>query len=294
MGDEGLPSSAIFDFLPEPAVEETPFRREFVLPPSQMFQNIRYYTARYPWFGPATSEQMKDNCFFVLPTLYTVCAEWLVLCHKIKQCLSCYETKYHVHDTILTQDRRYWRSESNWRGYLPQWKNMVDETLEQVIAAEDKYATSSKAKEMFVDLISDFKRIQSMMSEFQVRVDRIETRKIAAQQHEAATQSVAESHRVTRLTWLATIFIPLTFVSSLFSMTDDVGRIMGTFRMYFGIAVPLAIASLLVIRWGSPAVKPIYEYTLILKFYMQIYFTRFREPLRQKREERKRAAMGLD
>jgi fatty acid desaturase len=88
-----------------------------------------------------------------------------------------------------------------------------------------------------------------------MRVDRIQDRGNAEMQLGAARESFAESYGVVRLTWLATIFIPRTFMSGLFSMTEDVGSRKGTFKTYFAAAIPLAVCSLIAARWGSLIVQ---------------------------------------
>lgn len=63
-------------------------------------------------------------------------------------------------------------------------------------------------------------------------------------------QSLAESRNHVRLTWLATVFIPLTFVTGFFSMNEDLGALSGISKTYFEAAVPIAVGSLLIALRG--------------------------------------------
>jgi hypothetical protein len=57
------------------------------------------------------------------------------------------------------------------------------------------------------------------------------------------------------LTWLATIFIPLTFLSGLFSIDSNLGSLANSFKTYFELAIPLAIAALSVARYGGTVIR---------------------------------------
>jgi Mg2+ and Co2+ transporter CorA len=53
-----------------------------------------------------------------------------------------------------------------------------------------------------------------------------------------ANQSLEENHSLARLSWLATIFIPATFIAGLFSMSNDLTAQLTTFKVYFSVALP--------------------------------------------------------
>ncbi|KAH0559527.1 hypothetical protein GP486_003956 [Trichoglossum hirsutum] len=55
-------------------------------------------------------------------------------------------------------------------------------------------------------------------------------------------RSIIETKSITRLTYLALVFVPLTFVSSLFSMSGDVLPGKKNFWIYFAVAIPLTIS----------------------------------------------------
>jgi CorA-like Mg2+ transporter protein len=61
-------------------------------------------------------------------------------------------------------------------------------------------------------------------------------------------RSLAETRGITRLTHLALIFVPLTFLSSLFSMTGDLAPGKQQFWVYFAVTVPTVGVVFLVAR----------------------------------------------
>jgi Mg2+ and Co2+ transporter CorA len=72
-----------------------------------------------------------------------------------------------------------------------------------------------------------------------------------------AITSLQESHRaveqnryLTRLTYLAAIFVPMSFVSSFLSMTPNVRELTETFKLYFILSLPLTFVALSVVQWA--------------------------------------------
>jgi Mg2+ and Co2+ transporter CorA len=54
-------------------------------------------------------------------------------------------------------------------------------------------------------------------------------------------QAFLETTNLSRLTYLALVFVPLTFTCSLFSMGGDVGPGSSHFWVYFAVAIPLLL-----------------------------------------------------
>jgi len=243
------------NWLPLPDTESTSS--------DQLFTSSRWYTdiiqrsAAYPWFDPSVLTDAAILRRIDLPVFYTVCAEWFVACEYVRACLGQIEQDLDSSSVLVSRDLQINRALvrlSTWRRQVPFWREMVDETLEQSLPTAARLTSAIGAPQSnqdFDDITSDFKRVLHTLNELQTRIDRLSDRGNAEMQIAAARQGLTESHNLARLTWLATIFVPLTFMSGLFSMTDDLSAISGTFHTYYKVAIPLAVGSLLVARWGS-------------------------------------------
>ncbi|KAF2818617.1 hypothetical protein CC86DRAFT_433081 [Ophiobolus disseminans] len=100
-----------------------------------------------------------------------------------------------------------------------------------------------------------FQRVQHLLNELQGRVDRMSNKCYAGMQLVAARQGIAESHHIGRLTWLATVSVPFSFVTGLFSMNEDLKSLRITFKWFFATAVPWAIVGLMVAGWSSKILR---------------------------------------
>lgn len=90
----------------------------------------------------------------------------------------------------------------------------------------------------------DFESVSSQMKELQDRTDRLTSVVMAAISIEDSRRGLQENKNVARLTWLATVFIPLTFISGFFSMQSDISSLKNTFGWYFAAAVPVTALAL--------------------------------------------------
>jgi hypothetical protein len=225
------------------------------------YKDIVRMTATYPWFESPVSTKEVDAGMMVNPAFYTICAEWFLVCNYIHARVSLIEEFITFRGYFVvrgSQIDQALESVSTWKARLSKWRKMVEETLEEAVPTAARLTfeiTPSPPDDTFEDIVVDFKRVLRTLTQLQSRVDRLQELGTAKMQLTAARQSLAESHDLARLTWLATIFIPLTFMSGLFSMTEDIGSMRGTFKTYFAAAVPVAVVSLVVARWGSAVVR---------------------------------------
>lgn len=71
--------------LPPSMHDETPSSGEA---PQALYDLILQATSSYPWFPSPSKSPPIDEHIFALPTLYTICADWLVICEYLKARLS--------------------------------------------------------------------------------------------------------------------------------------------------------------------------------------------------------------
>ena len=99
-------------------------------------------------------------------------------------------------------------------------------------------------------MLPDFKYILDEIDRIQQRVERIVSVASALLSIEEGRRAADQNNNVARLTYLATIFIPLSFVSGFLSMYPDVSQLKQTIWIFFAISVPLTALALLVADFG--------------------------------------------
>jgi Mg2+ and Co2+ transporter CorA len=123
---------------------------------------------------------------------------------------------------------------------------MVSETIDQALPAAIRLAEASKDESAVDDILPDFKRVRTALNELQSRVDRLTDVVASEISTEDSRRGLEENHNLARLTWLATTFIPLTYVTGFFSMTDDIASLKETYGWYFAIAIPLSLITMVI------------------------------------------------
>jgi Mg2+ and Co2+ transporter CorA len=127
---------------------------------------------------------------------------------------------------------------------------MVTEAIQQALPAAERLTApaSVSAHTAFNDVKPDFDRILDNLKELQDRVDRLTAIVTSEINIEDSKQSKEDNHNLTRLTWLATTFIPLSFVSAFFSMNESVAELKYTYGWFFLTAIPFTAICLCLAR----------------------------------------------
>lgn len=173
-----------------------------------------------------------------------------------------------------------------WRRLVPLYREMLSETLQRVfnfpchttemvsnssglsgrsnsgtsnsgtIDGTSPYTSASAQQGPISAYRADFARALSYMEEYQQRIDRLSSLVAAVISIGDSRRGLDENRNLQRLTWLATFFVPLSFVASLFSMQEDIGKLRPTMRLYFIVAIPLVtIALVLAFILALPTVQ---------------------------------------
>lgn len=217
-------------------------------PRSSAFEDIVYWTSRLN--SAEVANIANDPRILFKKTLFVVCSEWYTL------------TKYAT--TRLTQLE--WELENpdlqfytgglevtiqklhSWRRRFPIFRTLLSEVLEKSIKRE----TFVQGSENHVlDLRRDFEILLSNIEHLQLRADRIMTVVTAVMSIEESKKAFEQNRSLARLTWLAVTFIPLSFVSSMFSMNGDLSSLRQSFWIFFAVAIPLTIFVLILTRYAG-------------------------------------------
>lgn len=224
------------------------------------YEDVVQMTTAYPWFE-AVSGHLIEPQVLAYPTIYTICAEWLIVCDYVKARLSQIEWEIELPDVFRAHDDFRSKGEvigdslrrlHTWRRHIPVFRDMVNEALEQALPAAVRLTTNPNAKEgtakAFEDVRPDFDRVLKALEELQNRVDRLSAIVTSEISIEDSRLGLEENHNLARLTWLATTFIPLSFVSAFFSMNEDVAALKYTFGWFFLAAIPFTVLVLYIAR----------------------------------------------
>ncbi|KAI4706905.1 hypothetical protein J4E89_008239 [Alternaria sp. Ai002NY15] len=248
------------------------------------FEDIVQMTTAFPWFERKEGNEINAQVL-AKPTIYTICAEWLIVCDYVRARLSQIEWELEMPrlfrskgDAIDTSLKRL----HTWRRQIPVFREMITETLEHALPAAARLTTPSTQSsaaptsplsvrslfsdnltinyenvEGFEDIVPDFKRVLAAVNELQERVDRLTSIVTSEISIEDSRRGLEENHNMARITWLATIFIPLTFISGLYSMNESVAALKTTYGWYFLTAVPFTLI-VMAIGWvaGGGSLTP--------------------------------------
>jgi hypothetical protein len=206
--------------------------------------------------------------------LHLICSEWWTMSDYIKTRL-CQIDLELVKPKMFATDKHIDHALEKlnmWRRFVPVYREMITETLEQVFhfpCHTEKFSTTSATTQVgdlshnavcacplhetqprlgsITAFREDFMRARSRMEERQSHVDRLTHIVTAVIQIEDRRRALRDAHNLGRLSWLATLFIPFSLVATLFCMQPQVTAIdVKTVQLYFATSLPLAFATILV------------------------------------------------
>ena len=268
-------------------------------PRTSFYNDLVYWAQKKDGFKSSSTTTPTSNSHIpVQALLHLVCAEWLTLSEYIRTRLGQIEWEISFPQDFLGKDTSIdvaLKKLHIWRRLVPIYREMLAETLQRVFkfpchgsdlansgGVGGGISDSNTSKEAQGNdppttcqcpmhdprntehgpinaLRDDFARVLSYMEDYQTRIDRLTSVVTAIISIDDSRRGRDDNRNVTRLTWLATFFIPLSFVASLFSMTADLGTIRETIKYYFAAALPLAVVSLgLAFVLAQPSVQSLF------------------------------------
>ena len=208
-------------------------------------------------------EQMSTNEIRSIPQdprilcrmpLSIVCSEWIMLLRYANTRFS--QLEWEVEDPDLRHKgvglALTLESLHTWRRRFPIYKNILSEAMEKVIRREGfLYATRRSLK----ILEKDFELLLSNLDDLQSRADRMMSVVTAVLSIEESQKALQQNRSLGRLTYLAALFVPLSFISSFFSMSEDITKLNKTFWVYSVTALPLTVVALIITRYSYELAK---------------------------------------
>ena len=205
-------------------------------PRTSTFDDIVYWTSKLTAIEIA--RVVDDPRTLFRKTLFLVCSEWYTLAKYATTRLTQLEWELenpdlqgHAGGLEATIKKLH-----SWRRRLPVFRTLLSEVLEKTIA---RPAFASGHANHVLDLRRDFDHLLSSIENLQIRADRIMAVVTAVMSIEESKKAFEQNRSLARLTWLAVTFIPLSFVTSFFSMQERLSDLTQTFWVFFVVALPL-------------------------------------------------------
>lgn len=228
------------DFLEPPAFSEGLDHMELSTR-GGMLDDLQYYWNRkVPSCFDSKDPSLQSLAYYPLKI---VAAEWVKYVAVMQQCIKQYE---YQHDRLpeLDQFNKDLRELQGWRRRSMISQGKVRSILRLLKTEEQRQMTTGRD---IPSLIEDFELIDTKIESAGHRLENMLPVTTTLVQIADARRSFAETANISRLTVLALIFVPLTFVASLFSMSDYMP---GTkdFWVYFAVAIPVTGLVVLIAR----------------------------------------------
>jgi Mg2+ and Co2+ transporter CorA len=229
------------------------------------YKDIISMTKTFPWFENGKPYEVNPQVL-AKPALYTICAEWLVMCDYVKTRLSQIERELEMPrlfrskgDAIEASLKRL----HTWQYALPAAARLAAASsppASRTTAPNSPMSAFSNRSLVidtdiginfedftgYEDIAPDFLRISKAIDVLQERVDRLTDIVTSEINIADSRRGLVENHNMARLTWLATVFIPLSFISSMYSMNEDITSLKTTYGWYWLTAVPFTLTVMLV------------------------------------------------
>ncbi|KAI1502831.1 hypothetical protein F5X99DRAFT_377669 [Biscogniauxia marginata] len=250
-------------FVPSPTPSQS--QRTYEEPPrDKLYDDLLFWIRK---MAQRDIDAARDNPLVMAHRMFQiVCAEWLTLNRYILARLGQIEWEVERPDFRLEATRGIDSSLSKshtWRRRLPVYRSLIADAKEKLFrrryyAGPDSdlnadpdpdpdRARPPRPRDAVADLRDDFDVIERQIEGLLRQTERITAVTTAVAAFEESRRAVEQNRALGRLTYLAVIFAPLSFVSSFFSMSDNVSALSQTYWVYFCVAVPISLAVYLVV-----------------------------------------------
>ena len=217
-------------------------------PRTSIFDDIIYWTSSLS--TKEISDIASDPRVLFKKTLLVVCAEWYTLIKYATTRLTQLEWELenpHLQDDVggleVTIEKLH-----SWRRRFSLFRTLTSEVLEKIVKREH---FSSYTGNRLGDLQRDYEIIVCDIEKLHVRADRIMAVVTATMSIEESKKAFDQNRSLARLTWLAVTFVPLSFITSMFSMQSDLSSLKQSYWIFFTVGIPVTTLVLLVTKYST-------------------------------------------
>jgi hypothetical protein len=233
-------------------------------PRTSFFDDFIYWSHRQNKSRSPTHHEIGPPIHIPVQVLFhLICVEWFTMAEYIRARLGQIDWEVAFPEHFLRKEVNVdiaLRKLHVWRRLVPLYREMLTDTLRRLSnmtcydTAQKQSGTASCKDDGFRDppeslfnrrgSISpfhvDIQRALESMEEYQQRIDRLTSVVTAIITIADSRRGLTDNKNLARITWLAMVFIPLSFVAGLFSMQDDITKLSETLKWYSAAAFSLA------------------------------------------------------
>lgn len=205
---------------------------------------IYYWTMELPFVFQPQAPTLLSLSYY---SLKVIIAEWMNFANLMHYAVV--NLEYSLEDLSITLSELY-GLESHIRE-LQSWRRRSTDSIYKMrllARAVDSLRSESPSSDTWESLLCDIEHVVNRIDIYSRRFDAVIPVLTSFIQVVESRRSFQETKIITRLTYLALIFVPLTFVSSLFSMSGDLAPGKQQFWIYFAVGIPLMAVVFLVAR----------------------------------------------
>ncbi|KAK4652666.1 hypothetical protein QC762_501220 [Podospora pseudocomata] len=202
---------------------------------SMLSNLLRYFRHQPPGFMIAEPSILSLGYY----SIRMVLAEWILYTLLMSRYLKYYEYTLHdienrLHDSDIIDLQRWRRRSMQSRHKLIILSEFIDYWLQQ-----------ESNKQPWDFILKDIKHVSSQLEHYSRSLEHMVPVATSMVQLLDSRRSIQEAANVSRLTFIALVFAPLSWVASLFSMSEDYSPGHKSFWVYFATALPVMILVLL-------------------------------------------------
>lgn len=207
------------------------------------------------WARTATLDELqlirREGDFIISPIFSSIPAQWLLNFEHISNRLSLieWEIEREEHRSVLGLDAALQRLHP-WRRHVTNYGHRVQSSIDTL--ARFNKPGSQNAKH-WQDLLENFNILEKRYKILQAKIDKIMSVLTAVISIEETKKQMSNARDVSRITYLAFIYVPLSFFASFLSMNADFPSGNGTvYWVFFVVSMPMtALSLLLALYWES-------------------------------------------
>ena len=215
-------------------------------PRMSLYDDVVYWMCQLS--GGEVAEVVKDPRAFAIPALRLLLSDWHDVIQYMTTQIAQIEWQIELPDWGRSSryvDDKIMRKLHPWRRNISLYRSMITDAIHRLYP-EQAQSQSSPADidHSLQSLLPDFQSILDDLDTIQTHIAQLVSVATAFQSQDESRRAMDQNNNVARLTYLATLFIPLSFVSGFLSMVPDVSELRQTFWVFFVIAIPLTAVAL--------------------------------------------------